>query len=321
MPSVFVVILNWNGARYTVECLESLRGQTFRDLQVLVIDNGSSDDSVARIGAWAAAHATELSVDLVEAGENLGFAAGSNLGLRHALEARAQYVFLLNNDTVLEADALTRLVEFLDQHPDFDAVTGQIRYFGRPVVWNCGGDLTWFGSRRYLCGDEPVESTPQTGWRQITFITGCAAMFRASLFREHGLLTERFFFGEEDYELSQRLKRAGCKIACRYDAVIHHKVGSSIDQATPTANLGRYYIYYLNRFIDMRDFYPRPVWWVWRLSSLAVVVPRLRMSRRLSWKGLATLTLRLLVDSSRLQGVSKERFEAARRSGPESLPL
>ena len=314
---VFVVILNWNGAPDTIECLESLSRQSYRPVSAVVVDNGSQDDSVTRIEGWIHAHAED--VRLIEAGENLGFAAGCNVGIRAALDAGAELIFVLNNDTVLEPDAIEKLVTFLDEHPDFAAVTGQIRYFGRPVIWNCGGYLTWTGSRRYLYGDQPVESAPQTGWRRITFITGCAALIRASALREHGLFTERFFFGEEDYELSRRWRRAGCRVACTFDAVIHHKVGSSIDQATPVASLGRYYIYYLNRFIDMRDFYPRPVWWAWRWMSLAVVMPRLRLSRRVSWRGAALLSRRLLADSARLQGVSKERFEAARRAGPESL--
>jgi len=316
MPSIVAVILNWNGATDTTACLESLRHQTSRDVHILIVDNGSKDDSVDRIKDWATDH--NVAIKLVENGANLGFAAGSNVGIKHALKVGAEFVFLLNNDTVVEPEAVSRLVGFLTEHPDFVAATGQIRYFGRPVIWNCGGDLTWTGSRRYLYSEQPVQSTPQEGWRKITFITGCAAMFRASVFERHGLLTERFFFGEEDYELSQRLRRARLRIACCFDAVIHHKVGSSIDRAAPPATLGRYYIYYLNRFIDMKDYYPRPIWWLWRWISIAVVLPRLR-SRGLSWRGLTLLGRRLLRDSAQLDGVSKERFEAASRSGPESL--
>lgn len=316
MPTVFVVILNWNGASDTVACLESLRHQALPDLQVIVVDNGSEDDSVARIKEWASG---EMRLLVIEAGENLGFSAGSNLGIRRALDAGADYVLLLNNDTIVEPDAVAHLVDFLDRHPDYVAATGQIRYLGRPAIWNCGGDLTWFGSRRYLYGDEPAVSAPQTGWRQITFITGCAAMLRASALKRHGLLTERFFFGEEDYEFSLRMKRAGCPMACCFDAVIHHKVGSSIDQAAPSEGLGRYYVYYLNRFIDMRDYYPRLLWWIWRWLTLAVVIPRLRRSRRLRWSSLALLTRRLLTDSANLDGVSRKRFESVTRYGLESL--
>ncbi len=321
MPTIAVVILNWNGAQDTIDCLESLTQQTLRPLRLVVVDNGSQDDSVARIDKWKTEHQGDAGLQLVviEAGENLGFAAGSNVGIRYALKAGAESVLVLNNDTVLAPDAVYRMAAFLSEHPDYVAVTGQIRYFGRPVIWNCGGELTWFGSRRYLFGEQTVESTPQDGWRRISFITGCAALIRASVFERQGLFTERFFFGEEDYEFSQRLKRAQNPIAVCFGAVIQHKVGSSIDRAAPTTGLGRYYIYYLNRFIDMKDYYPRPIWWLWRWFSLAFVLPRLKLSRRLSWSGLALLGRRLIRDSARLDGVSRQRFEAANRSGLEAL--
>jgi GT2 family glycosyltransferase len=318
VATVHVVILNWNGARDTLACLDSLSRQTDADLRLIVVDNGSTDDSVAAIKFWSNRHPS-MAAELIEAGANLGFAAGTNLGIRSALEAGAQLVFILNNDTLLAPDAIARLTEFLEEHPEYAGVTPQIRYAGRPVIWNCGGDLTWSGSRKYVYGEQPVDAVPKTGWRRITFITGCAALFRASTFKLHGLYTERFFFGEEDYELSKRLQRLHQPLACCFDAVIEHKVGSSIDRAAPPAMLGRYYLYYLNRFIDMRDYYPRPIWWVWRLGSLAVVIPKLRRSRHLSWRALRILFQRLMRDSSRLDGVSKERFEAVMGSGPESI--
>ena len=344
-PSIFAVILNWNGGADTVRCLESLRLQTVRPLRLVVIDNGSADDSIQQIATWIATHRSEvtdigydrdaaesggrdmdenglaqksgLQIALIDVGENLGFAGGSNVGIRYAVKAGAEFVLLLNNDTTVEPDAIARLLSFMVEHPDYAAATGQIRYMDRPVIWNCGGDLTWYGSRRYLYGQQPIEAAPQRGWRTITFITGCAALVRASVFLRHGLLTERFFFGEEDYEFSLRLKRAGCLIACRFDAIIHHKVGSSIDRTAPAGAIGRYYIYYLNRFIDMRDHYPRPVWWLWRWFSLAFVLPRLLTSRRLSRRDTVLLGSRLLRDSAALDGVSRERFESATRSGLE----
>lgn len=320
MSSVCAVVLNWNGARDTIDCLESLSRQTHQDLRVLVVDNGSTDDSVARIEAWDRDRADRhLRFELLETGDNLGFAGGNNVGIRHAMEQGADHVLVLNNDTVAAPTAIAALAAFLDSHPDYGAATGQIRYGGGRRIWNCGGDLTWFGSREYLYGEQPVELVPQTGWRRITFITGCAALIRSSVLRQHGLYTERFFFGEEDYEYSLRLKRAGVPVASCLDAVIEHRVGTSIDRAAPPARLGRYYLYYLNRFIDMRDHYPRPLWEAWRLVSLAVIVPRLRRSHHLSWKALRVLTGSLLRDSSRLDGVSKEQFETAMRAGAESL--
>lgn len=318
MASVHVVVLNWNGAPDTLACLDSLSRQTHPHLRLIVVDNGSTDNSAAAIKAWSADHPS-VRLELVEAGTNLGFAAGANLGIRRAIDAGAELVLVLNNDTLVAPDAIMHLAGFLAEHPEYVGVTPQIRYAGRPFVWNCGGDLTWSGSRKYVYGEQPVDVVPKTGWRRITFITGCAALFRASMFKQHGLYTERFFFGEEDYELSKRLQRLHLALACCFDAVIEHKVGSSIDRAAPPAMLGRYYLYYLNRFIDMRDYYPRPIWWLWRVGSLAVITPKLRRSRPFTWRALRVLFQRLMRDSSRLDGVSKERFETAMRSGPESI--
>lgn len=317
VASAHVVILNWNGAADTVRCIESLSRQTLPGLHVVVVDNGSRDDSVARIRTWSSDHG--VAVKVIENGANLGFAAGCNIGIRHALDDGADYVLLLNNDTELAPNVLEILIGFMELHRDYAAVTGQIRYADRPVIWNCGGYLTWFGSRKYLFGEQPVEHVPQTGWRRISFITGCAALVRASVFRDHGLLTERFFFGEEDYDFSLRLKRAHLGVACCLDAVVHHRVGSSIDRAAPPVALGRYYVYYLNRFIDMRDNYPRPVWWVWRWASLAYALPRLKLSRGLSWSAIGLLARKILRDSVRLDGVSRERFETATQAGIDSL--
>ena len=159
--SVVAVVLNWNGAEDTLRCLESLSRQTLKPTRTVVVDNGSTDDSVARIRAWSEG---KSNVVMIASPDNLGFAAGSNLGIRLAMKSGAEYVLLLNNDTVVEPDALDHLVGFMTSHPDYAACTGQIRYMDRPVIWNCGGDLTWFGSRRYLYSEQPASAAPSDGW-------------------------------------------------------------------------------------------------------------------------------------------------------------
>ncbi len=93
-PDVTCILLNWNGWRDTVECLKALKECRYRNLTIIVVDNGSTNDSVARIRA---AHPDVL---LLESGKNLGFAGGNNIGIRYALAQGAEYVWLLNNDTV-----------------------------------------------------------------------------------------------------------------------------------------------------------------------------------------------------------------------------
>ena len=343
-----MIVLNWNGCEDTLACLDSIRRLDYPNVRTVVVDNGSTDDSVARIAAWAAekqpngslfsydraeaegggrleaerslaAPAAELPLVVVQAGENLGFAGGCNVGLRYALAAGAEYAWLLNNDTVVEPESLGRLVEFMAGNPTYAAVTGQIRYHGVPRIWNCGGDLTWYGSRRYHYGEMSTASVPNSGSRQITFMTGCAALFRTEVFRDAGLLTERFFFGEEDYELSRRFKRLRLPMACTYDAVIQHKVGSSINRGTGERAAARYYLYYLNRFIDMRGYYPAVVWHAWRQASLLYILARLKLANGEPWSSLRLLRRLLLRDSSSLDGVTRDHFERVRRGGLEAL--
>lgn len=341
---VHVVILNWNGWLDTVECLESVAKSGSPDFCAVVVDNGSADGSCERIAAWARTAGPDgsplrlVSYDrfvaerggapeserelgllpgarklvLVRCEENLGFAGGCNVGIRYALAAGGGYVWLLNNDTVVDGAALGASVAFLEAHPEYEGLTGQIRYHGEPgTIWNCGGRLTVTGSRRYHHADRPIAEVPPHGHRDITFITGCAPFLRASLFERVGLLSDRFFYGEEDYELSLRLKRRGLRLACLYDAVVYHKVGRSISVASGGRSLPMVYIFYLNRFIDLRRYWPEALWRLWRLAAFLYICPLVRVRHRASWGEVWRLRRALLRDSARLDRVSGETFQRA----------
>src|SRR5699024_10508143 len=111
-PNVYIILVNWNGWKDTVECLQSLQELEYAHYCVIVVDNGSSDQ-------WVQDICQRFSVmHLVENEEDLGFAGGNNVGIRHALEREADYIWLLNNDTVVEKQALTYLVERMEEEPD-----------------------------------------------------------------------------------------------------------------------------------------------------------------------------------------------------------
>jgi GT2 family glycosyltransferase len=357
-PKVYIVILNWNSWRDTIECLKSIQRSDYPNYYIVVVDNGSHDGSCERIEEWARGDIfikslyidscddtetirvvsydrniaenggikdseQELSslpaakrVVLIKSVENLGFACGSNLGIRYVLAVGGVYVLLLNNDTVIDGMALSSMVNFMESHSGYSGATGQIRLYNNPSrIWNCGGALTFYGTRRYYHRNSQVNKVPKCGFKNISFISGCAALFRASLFNKVGLLSELFFFGEEDFELSLRLKRIGCKLACIYDAIIYHKVGSSIKIATNTNNIGYIYIYYLSRFIDMRYYWNRLPWKIWRYSCFFYIFPLLKIKYRTSCYDLWSLRKKLLNDSISLDRVSKATFEKALNSG------
>ena len=110
-PFVYIVLLNWNGWRHTLDCIRSLYGLEYTNWHAIVIDNGSTDDSVERI------RQAFPGVSIVENHKNLGFAAGNNIGIRLALMGGADYVLVLNNDTTVAPDSVSELVRFAENHP------------------------------------------------------------------------------------------------------------------------------------------------------------------------------------------------------------
>ncbi len=220
-------------------------------------------------------------------------------------------MLLLNNDTVVDPSAVEQMMALFRAQPQLGGITPQIRYCDRDAIWNCGGDLTWYGSRRYHYHGRPAAETPQSGSRPITFITGCAALLRSSLFRRVGLLSEQFFFGEEDYELSLRLRAHGIPLACCYSAVVRHKVGSSIARSRAAKVVRSSYIHYLSRSIDLRGHWHPLRWHTWRFLSLLYILPLLHLRHGVPLSDLRLLAGGLLRNGARLHAVDKGTFERA----------
>lgn len=315
-----IILLNWNGAQDTEECLASLYNAT-SDFYVVLVDNGSEDDSVSRLTVFldtqgitfrhltkgqALTSAPRLrECILYEAGENLGFARGNNAAVRLVRDFAPDRYLLLNNDTIVEPDFLKRLATFNQEHPEYDALTPLICYNEpRTMVWNAGG-CQFLGLRKYNYAKANVGLIREKGFIPITFLTGCALFFSASVQNSDGVpLTERFFFGEEDFEFCLRQNRAGRKMACVLDSRIYHKVSSSTSGRSP---LGRIFIHYLNRFIDMRLHYGGvryAFWTLFYVPYVQVLLARkgygLKSSFSLPWK--------VLCRSYRQDSVTREDF-------------
>ena len=315
-----IIILNWNGAKDTIACLESLYAAE-GDFFAVVVDNGSTDGSVADICDYLKSAAVDFSTAkrgermerpcrrheciVFETMQNLGFAKGNNEALRFLAPHKADSYILLNNDTIVEKDFLVNLQEFSLLHPEYAALTPLICYEGeRELVWNCGGRQRW-GFRKYFYARSRVSEIRETGSIDITFVTGCALFFRPEiLLADGGVFTERFFFGEEDFNFCLRMNRIGRKMACVLTSKIYHKVSSSTANNDP---IGKTYIYYLNRYIDVRQNYSGLFYFCWKMVNFPNVI---RILRR---KGLSIIegikwTMRLHRDARSKEGVSYEDF-------------
>lgn len=231
VPLVYVVVLNYNGQRVLLPCLESL----FRDLppggRVLLVDNASADDSVA------AARAAFPDMEVIANPRNLYFAAGNNVGIRHALEAGADYVFILNNDTTVEPGCLERLVRFMEEHPEAGGCQPLLCFMHSPGYVASSGCLVTMSGRAWDrdCGvpaaDLGEDPEPALG------ITGGAALFRSEALRESGGFSREFGMYFEDVDLSLRLREAGWELFCVPRARVLHEVSATTDAFIPSAKV------------------------------------------------------------------------------------
>ncbi len=215
-----VVVLNWNRAEDTAECLTSLRDSTYPRLVTLVVDNGSTDDSVKLL----ANRFPEPT--LLQNQTNLGYAEGNNGGIRWALAAGADYVLLLNDDARVDPDAVWGLVKVAEADPHIGIAGPKIYYWDQPeAVWFAGGVLDWrTGYATHLCDGPP---SPY----DTDFVTGCVMLVRARLFEEIGLFDPRFFLYYEDTDLCLRARRAGWRTVVVPAAGAWHKIRASGEAA------------------------------------------------------------------------------------------
>jgi GT2 family glycosyltransferase len=237
MPRVMIIVLNWNGLADTLACLASLARLDYPAHEVVVVDNGSTDDSVAAV------RANYPRVTLIETGENLGYVGGNNVGLEYARAMGADYALLLNNDTEVAPDFLRLLVEAAEANPATGIVGPTIYYFDRPnVVWSAGGDIDWRRGRTRMIGLDEVDQG-QFGHtlRPVDFVTGCAMLIKMSLVEQVGLLDARFFAYYEETEWCVRAARAGFKILHVPQAKIWHKILPEDREASPQVQ------YYMTR--------------------------------------------------------------------------
>lgn len=228
-PRVVIVLLNWNGRDDTLACLASLRDVVDDDVSVLVVDNGSTDDSVAAI------RAAHPDVELIETGANLGYAGGNNVGIRHAVAAGAEFVLVLNNDTTCAPDVVTRLLEAASRHPRAGMFCPRILYMHEPErVWFDGArwksDALTFG----FPGKDRLESELPADDHETDYACGAALFVRAEVVRQVGAFDERFFLVWEESDWCYRARKAGWSSMVVPAAKVWHKVGASFgSEASP----------------------------------------------------------------------------------------
>jgi GT2 family glycosyltransferase len=224
-PRLAIIIVNWNGWEDTLACLESLARTDYPDLRVIVVDNGSTDDSSARL------RESPAEFTLIEAGENLGFAGGNNLGIRRALADGAELVWLLNNDTAVAPEAPQKLARFAMEHE------GEAEFFGSWITLYDDPGMLWFGGglydwrtgalgNRYF--NQAIHDLSSAGSvYETAWVTGCSVVVHASQLETLGLMDEDLFLYQEEVEWQLRNNAKAPRGLILAEPLVAHKVGRS----------------------------------------------------------------------------------------------
>ena len=212
-PKVVTIILNWNGLEDTLECIDSLHKMDYPQNDIIVVDNGSSDGSVPIIRQ----RYPFITIMLSE--RNLGFAMGNNVGIRKALDMDTDFIWCLNNDTVVEKDTLTKLVNTLLYSPKIGLISPLIYFYDKPDEMQfCGSYIDWENKSIIKLNnlDEITDEMSISLW-------GTALLIRREVIERVGYLNEKYFAYHEDEEYSMRVLKAGFQNSVHPDARIYHK--------------------------------------------------------------------------------------------------
>ena len=258
-PAVSIVLLNWNNYDDTEECLDSLAEVTYPNVEVILLDNDSPDGSGERLRDELAE--LDLPGRYIQNGGNVGFARGCNPGIRDALDRGADYVLLLNNDSVVDEGFLEPLIERAERNPDVGVLTGKTYFYDEPERVHCAGaDLDWVRGRGDRYGRHQIDEGQFDEPKEIGFAPGYFCFVRAAVFDDVGLLSEQYFLGAEEWDFSARVQRSDWELWYEPESVVWHKIGGS-HEADPKLK----YVYngYRNKLIYMRKFLPDWKYYPW----------------------------------------------------------
>jgi GT2 family glycosyltransferase len=273
-PTVSVIVLNYNGREDTLACLRSLEHVMYANVNVIVVDNASTDGSADMI------REAHPQMTLIETGANLGFTGGNNVGIHYALDHGADYIMLLNNDTIVAPDMLNLMVEIMESNHQIGVTGPMIYYYSAPeTIWSAGGQINWKRGMTSMIGvNEEDKSQYGLAPRPVDFVTGCALLVRRDVWEKVGLLDDQFFMYYEETEWCVRASRAGYQIYHVPQAMLWHKISLQERESSPRT----YYYMTRNRLLFLHN--SRAGYQTWAYTLLEYARTFLSWSLRPKWQ-------------------------------------
>ena len=265
VPIVHIIIVNWNNSKDTIECLESLEKTTYKNKKIIVVDNFSKDDSIKKIKEWSAKSPLKDEIEFILLPDNLGFTGGNNAGMNYAIQNRADYILLLNNDTLVTENFLTDLILTAQKNTQTGVIGCKIYHYPQTKkIWYSGGRLDFI--RGYGCH----QTNDFKDERPTDFVTGCLMLIPRKVLEGVGTFDNKYFLIAEDSDLSQRIKKAGYELIINCRTFIYHKVSASAGgHYSPVTQ----YYFHRNRMIFMGSLLSLPQRILFYIFQFGFIIP------------------------------------------------
>ena len=242
-PSLAIIVLTWNNFADTAECLHSLRKLNYSKYNVVLVDNGSTDGSIEKL------QPEFPEVKIIKNSENLGYAGGNNVGIKYALSKGVDYIILLNNDTIVDANLASELVQASHETKNL-GIFGCVNYYynDRRKVQFSGGIFNWKTGDIIDTTRHKIDRGQFQLLKEVDTVAGSCLFFPSAVIKTVGLLDNRYFLTFEESDLCCRVKKAGYKVYTYMGAGIWHKVSVSGQAQERGLNILKYYAV-RNRFL------------------------------------------------------------------------
>ncbi len=227
-PKVYIIILSWNNWPNIRECLESIKNNDYPNYQVVIVDNDSKEKPQP---------GPEIKIIYNE--KNLGFSGGNNVGIKYALENDADYILLLNDDTIVGSQFLTKLVEIGESKKEFGLLGPKIYFYDqKDKIWSAGGKINWLYNKAEMIGVNQIDKGQYNKIKETEYLTACCILVKKEAIQKIGLIPEEYFGYYEDVDWSTKVRRMGYKCIFVPQSKIWHKGSKSFVPDSPS------YIYY-----------------------------------------------------------------------------
>lgn len=273
-PKLSIILLNLNQEVHTRECIESLQRCSYKNIEIILIDNGSIDGSGERL------HKRFPSVVYHRSESNLGFPGGNNIGIRHALEHGSEYIMLLNNDTTVDPGFVEPLIDYAQANPGIGFQSCKIYLSSQPRhFWYAGGRLDVDRALSTHRGMGEEDRGQYDRIERTDFATGCMMVARRSVIEKVGPIDEHLFAYFEDADWCLRAHREGFPSIYNPGSRIWHKVSVTNKIDSP------FYLYFTmrNKIIFLRR-YSRPARWLVHLPYLLYFYGRHLVRMSIKWR-------------------------------------